>query len=315
MKNKLLLIGAGNMGREYSKVLKDMDVTFEVVGRGEATAAEFEKATGLKPFVGGVGKYIKETADLPEYAIVAVDVALLYSTTLMLLEKGVKKILVEKPAALFSDEIMNLVNMAKVCNAEVYIGYNRRFYESVRAARRIIEEDGGVESFQFEFTEWSHRIEKIEKDQVEKERWFLSNSSHVADMAFYLGGKPVSLSAYHSGSLVWHNAASCFTGAGMTESNALFSYSANWAAPGRWGVEVLTATHRLILRPLEKLQVQQKGTIDVEQFTIDETLDTKYKPGLYRMVEAFLGNDKRDLCTVREQAGIYRYYLEIANYR
>jgi predicted dehydrogenase len=314
MKNKLLLIGAGNMGKEYSKVLKDLNVTFEVVGRGEETAIEFEKVTGKKPFTGGIEKYTNETSELPEYAIVAVDVALLYSTTVLLLEKGVKMILVEKPAALFSDEIMNLERKAIACKSEVYIGYNRRFYESVRVARRIIEEDGGVESFQFEFTEWSHRIEKIEKERVEKERWFLSNSSHVADMAFYLGGKPVSLSAYHSGSLPWHKAASCFTGAGVTESNALFSYSANWAAPGRWGVELLTATHRLILRPLEKLQIQQKGTIEVEQVTINEELDIKYKPGIYRMVEAFLGQEKTSLCTLKEHAGIFKYYLEIANY-
>ncbi|HNX65245.1 MAG TPA: Gfo/Idh/MocA family oxidoreductase [Bacteroidales bacterium] len=315
MKNKLLLIGAGNMGKEYSKVLTDMNVAFEVIGRGEATAAEFEKVTGKRPCTGGVEKYLNETSEIPEYAIVAVDVTLLYSTTVLLLERGVRKILVEKPAALFSDEIMNLNAKANACNADVFVAYNRRFYESVRAAQRIIEEDGGVESFQFEFTEWSHRIEKIEKDRIEKERWFLSNSSHVADMAFYLGGKPVSLSAYHSGSLSWHNAASCFTGAGVTENKALFSYSANWAAPGRWGVELLTSTHRLILRPLEKLQIQNKGTIDIEQYNIDETLDTKYKPGLYRMVEAFLGRGNGSLCTVSEQAGIFRYYLEIANYR
>ena len=38
------------------------------------------------------------------------------------------------------------------------VGFNRRFYSSVLKAKDIIHEDGGVKSFFFEFTEWSHVI-------------------------------------------------------------------------------------------------------------------------------------------------------------
>jgi hypothetical protein len=31
-----------------------------------------------------------------------------------------------------------------------------------------------------------------------------------------------------------------FAGAGVADNDALFSYHANWAAPGRWCVEILT---------------------------------------------------------------------------
>jgi predicted dehydrogenase len=315
MKNKVLLVGAGNMGKEYTKVLKAIDIPFIVVGRGDSTAAEFEAATAIRPVTGGLEKYVNETSELPEYAIIAVDVTMLYTTTLLLLERGVKKILVEKPAALYGNELEKLLSTALVKKAEVFVAYNRRFYESARVAGEIIATEGGIESFQFEFTEWSHKIEPLEKNQEEKARWFLSNSSHVADMAFFLGGKPVALTAYHTGSLPWHEAAACFSGAGVTDKQALFSYSANWAAPGRWGVELMTKNYRLILRPLEKLQMQRKGSIEIEQYQIDDTLDHSFKPGLYRMVQSFIGGDKAGLCTLGEQAAIFDYYLKIANYK
>ena len=42
--------------------------------------------------------------------------------------------------------------------------------------KEIIAEDNGVTSFNFEFTEWSHEIEKLEKAPGVKENWFLANS-------------------------------------------------------------------------------------------------------------------------------------------
>ena len=63
---------------------------------------------------------------------------------------------------------------------------------------------------------------------------------HVVDLAFYLCGKPDEISCYTTGGLNWHSAASVFAGAGITKKNVLFSYNANWGAPGRWGVEIMT---------------------------------------------------------------------------
>ena len=82
--------------------------------------------------------------------------------------------------------------------------------------------------------------------------------------------------------------ASIFSGAGITDHQALFSYSANWEAPGRWGVEVLTRKHRLIFRPLEKLKIQKIDSFERLCVSIDDKLDIKYKPGIYEQTKAFL---------------------------
>jgi hypothetical protein len=43
---------------------------------------------------------------------------------------------------------------------------------------------------------------------------------------------------------------------------------------------------------LEKLQVQNLNSIDIEIQPVNDQLDTDFKPGLFQMVEAFLSNDK-----------------------
>jgi len=45
---KILLVGAGNMAREYAKVLKAQKVPFVVVGRGTNSARDFENTTGKR---------------------------------------------------------------------------------------------------------------------------------------------------------------------------------------------------------------------------------------------------------------------------
>jgi hypothetical protein len=123
------------------------------------------------------------------------------------------------------------------------------------------------------------------------------------------------MKSYTSGSLNWHNSASVFSGTGKTDTGSLFSYSANWNAPGRWGVELMSENFRIILRPLEQLQIQKKGTITIEQVPIENSLDVKFKPGLYRMVESFIGTEHPRLCRLEEQAAIFRYYCQAANYK
>ena len=180
----------------------------------------------------------------------------------------------------------------------------------------MIARDGGVTSFNFEFTEWSHVISPLKKGEGEKEKWFLGNSTHVVDLAFYLGGSPKDLSSYTSGGLDWHPSASIFCGAGISNLGALFSYTANWESAGRWGVEILTKDHKLILRPLEKLRIQKRGSITANFVEdINYSLDDKFKPGLYIQTEKFLKNKFREMCSIREQAEAVKTYNRMANYK
>ncbi len=315
MKNKIWLIGAGGMAQDYIKVLQGLDKEFVVIGRGEQAAQKCKEVSGCEVQAGGLDNFLSSSPEVISHAIVAVGVEKLYETTKQLLEYGVKNILVEKPGAMHTDQFEELNNLAQEKNANVIIAYNRRFYASTLKAREIIKQDGGVASFNFEFTEWAHIIEPLLKADGVKEKWFLGNSTHVVDMAFYLGGKPKEICSFSNGSLSWHPASSNFSGAGISENSALFNYQANWESAGRWSVEILTKEHRLIFKPMEKLQIQKRGSIAQEfDESIDYTLDEKYKPGLFLQTKSFLDKNFDGMCSIKEQFDMMDVYNKIANY-
>ena len=311
--NSVLLVGAGPMAIEYAKVLKDLNRNIVVVGRSERSARDFYEKTNIPVISGGIEKWISKSTSIPEFAIIAVTSSELGNVAMKLIKFGIKNILLEKPGGLTAEEINDVAKLAKENNSNIKIAYNRRYYASVIKAREIMKEDGGIESFKFEFTEWSHKIKDLQKAPGIKENWFLNNSTHVIDLAFYLGGFPKEMICYSCGGFDWHPIASIFVGSGRSDKGALFSYHANWGAPGRWWVEVLSKKHRLIFKPLEKLKIQEIGSITINEVEIDDSLDNKFKPGLYLEVEDFLTNKKRILPSIHEQVNNVQFYNEILN--
>ena len=314
----VLLIGSGTMAVEYAKVLDAQAKKFIVVGRGNDSANEFKKKTGHSVITGGIDLAFKnERVGKISVAIVCVGVEVLQEVTIKLIHHGVKKILVEKPGILNLEQIYPLIDIATKNQIEVFIAFNRRFFSSVRQAKKIIAEDGGIKSFTFDFTEWGHEIENLKKPPEVKENWVLANSSHVLDLAFYMGGKPETLYVDHSGSVSWHKTGSIFVGSGRTVGGVLFSYHANWGAPGRWGLEFCTDNNKLIFCPMEKLHVMKKNTVKIEEVAVneeDQMLDQIYKPGLYRLVEEFFLKQPKEICTLEQLLNQINYFGKIANY-
>ncbi|CAN5389750.1 hypothetical protein BH09BAC5_BH09BAC5_28200 [soil metagenome] len=311
MKKKVLLVGASQMAVDYYQVLHALNCEITIIGRGKTSADFFEKSTGADILTGGLEDFLKNNPSEFDAAIVAVGVEQLEPSCQLLLQKGFKKILVEKPAGINDSEIRNLAGSAISNSATILVGYNRRFYASVRKAREIIVQDGGVTSFHFEFTEWAHEIEPLTKRPGIKENWFMVNSSHIIDMAFYMCGQPSELSAYTAGELSWHKPA-VFAGSGKTSDDILFTYMANWNAPGRWNVEILTKNSRLIFRPIEDLQIQLKGSVAINKVEFDTTLDKEFKPGLFLQTKSFLIDDFSEFKTISQQVEMMDIYNNIA---
>lgn len=301
MKPEVMLIGAGDMAIEYTKVLDGMNINYVIIGRGEKSAVRCEEITGHTVYRGGIEKYLSEETEIPTKAIVVVYPLSLKDVAIKLINAGVREILLEKPAGMNVDEITEISNLALEKKTSVYVAYNRRFYASVAKSKEMIDADGGVTSFNFEFTEWSHKIEALPKSKEELEGWFMANSTHVVDLAFYLGGEPKEMSSYVCGSIPWYSKAAAFAGSGISKKGAVFSYKANWKSAGRWSVEVLTKEHKFLFEPMEQLRIQNRGEIQVNQVEIDDEIDKTYKAGLYKEVEAFLNGNTKDLPDIHEQ--------------
>ena len=306
--SSLLLVGTGYMGKEYAKVLKAMNVPFIAVGRSQESVNKFKEELGLPAVGGGLSGWLKNNK-APKAAVVAVTEDQLGIATRDLINAGCKNILVEKPGGFDIKDIRDVARLAKNKKAKVYVGYNRRFYASTAKALEIIRKEG-ISSLTFDFTERSYVIEGIKQSDKIKNKWFIQNSSHVIDMAFFLGGWPKKMHSLKTGKLKWHPSGSIYTGTGITDKKALFSYHANWESAGRWSVEVMTPKSKLIFKPLEKLQIQKYGSMSVEDFPLNDELDTKFKPGVYRQVESFLAN-KKFLPTIEKQVSHLKYYEKI----
>ena len=149
-----------------------------------------------------------------------------------------------------------------------------------------------------------------------KDRWLLSNSSHVIDLAFFLIGLPKkeSFSAFQSGKLIWHNSSARFNGAGVSKNGIHFSYMSDWESAGRWSLEIMTKKNRYLLKPMETLQKIKNGDINSEFISIDDSLDKKYKPGIYKQLHEFICDKKMNLCTLTYQVEAFPFYAEIGGY-
>jgi predicted dehydrogenase len=311
--DQILLVGTGPMARAYVDVLKGLGSRFQVVGRDHGRARNFTAETGVQAVGGGLAAWIQANP-APHRAIVATGVEALEETASLLIESGSRAILLEKPGAVDGAGIRRLARHAEAAKASVWVGFNRRYYASVAAARDMVREDGGLSSAFFDFTELGYRIAPLEKAAGVKEHWFLANSLHVVDLAFHLVGAPKQMETRIGGSLTWHKAAAQFAGSGVSKHGVCFSYRADWAAPGRWKVELFTSKHRLLLCPMESLQVQNLGSFDEYTVELDDALDKTYKPGLYRQVEAWLAEDSRIACTIGDLATMTGDYERIAGY-
>lgn len=310
MTNKVLLVGTGYMGKAYAAVLNELDVAFDAVCMSVESAQSFSKEFECTCLSGGI-----ESIDFKDVqyktAIVAIGIELLKSACEKLIINGIQYILVEKPAGLNPNEIITLNELALKSNTQIFVAYNRRFYASVLKAKEIIESDGGILSGNFEFTEWSEKIAPLQKAEGVKENWFLANSTHVVDLAFFLIGKPKEMNSFTGGKLDWHSPA-IFSGSGKTDANVIFSYNANWLSAGRWRVEVLTAKRKLILAPMEELQEQLINSIEIRKVeNIDYNIDTTYKPGIFLQTKTFIEQEFDKLKSLQEQTEDLKIYNQI----
>ena len=308
-KTEVLIVGAGLIAQEYVKVILSQKAIPIVVTRGKIKA---DKLRELHPKVevitGGLDLFLEKN-NCPEFAIIATSVEYLAIATKLLLNKGCKNILVEKPLTDSVDEAIEIEKLATKSGCSIVIAFNRRAYQSVLKAKELIDLDGGVSSFHFDFTEAIFRI--IPEDYgIETTRyWGIANSSHVIDTAFYLGGTPKRLLSNQYGNEVsWHPAGSIFTGLGETTNDVPFTYHANWGAPGKWNIEIMTKKRKLLFSPMEKLRQQAVNTFAIEEVKLDYSLDKEFKPGFYHQVKLFLQNEgifkikelKEEICVLRK---------------
>ncbi len=292
--NNIFIIGNGPMAAEYVKVLKKLNKPIYVIGRNESNCKKFTEEYKVESKNTSI-----ENLDLKNTIVInAVSFENLYSVNAALINAGAKIILSEKPAGLNSDEITKLVELKKNRDCNLFVAYNRRHFASVLKLKEILTVEK-IQSAHFEFTEWSHIIEQLNKPAISLENWFYGNSTHIIDLFIDLAGLPKEISSYKSGKLSWHSKGSIFSGAGITYKNIPFNYEANWESAGRWGLDICTEKGKYSLRPLEKLFFMPKGSVLQQEIEIVEPY-SDLKPGLYNQVSSLLNSEYSKLLSIED---------------
>ena len=208
-------------------------------------------------------------------------------------------------------ELKAIDNLSNKKNAKVFIGYNRRFYISTKHALKMIDEDGGIQSCFFEFTEWPQFIPSNLSPAV-KQMVNIKFFSCYRSSIFFIRKTKNFIFLFRPTKL----ASKCFKfcGSGITDKNILFTYLADWNGPGRWGIELITCKRRLIFRPMEKLHIKEIGSTNIKLLDINYSVDEKFKPGIFNKKNSFLNNDFDKFCTINDQVNNFEFYNRIAGY-
>lgn len=312
---RVWLVGAGPMAAFHAAVLAALPHETTIIATSPVRAQPLAEAHGMISFHGGLTEALK-VLPLPDCAVVALPIDLLATAGEQLIRAGVRRVLLEKPAAISVPAMEALCRCAADSDAYLGIAYNRRFLASVERAREIIAQEGPVLSFSFDFTENAPRVAELTTPDEIKARWLLANSTHVIDLAFHLCGWPDQAQYSTQGALAWHPSAAFFQGNGTTQSGAHFSYMSDWRGPGRWGMEIVLPHKRLFLRPIEELSVMQSGRFDLQKVDIDSDLDIRFKPGLFQMLSGFLDitPDPRITTGAEQLDAMKNIYSSMGNY-
>lgn len=308
----VLIIGAGNIANQYAIALSNMkikDVT--IISKSQESANKMNGKFGFQTISGGYEKNLPLLKKM-DLVIVATHVSLLLSATESALESGQTNILVEKPVSIYSKNLFDFVKRVKTHN--VRVAYNRMVYPNFILLKQLVENEGGITSCHFTFTEWLNTIDFQTNPSEVYSRWGVSNSLHVISMAMELIGMPKELSPYKFGKLDWHPTGSIFVGSGITEKNIPFSYHANWESAGRWGMEVMTKENAYRLIPLEGLYVCKKNTTDWLKMPF-KIAYPNVKQGLAEEIALMLNDDmKQNLVSLEKAAKFVKIAEEIFGY-
>tara|TARA_B100000212_G_scaffold323158_1_gene283001 strand:+ start:15802 stop:16749 length:948 start_codon:yes stop_codon:yes gene_type:complete len=310
---KILLVGAGPMGREYIRVIKELQKLYKIelicACRSEKSKKEIMLSYDIEAYTSEIPTLINTLGKF-DLCIIATNIESLFAVTKTVINnKAAKKILVEKPVSFKRAELKLLKDAPNI-----FVAYNRRFYSSIRSLKTMTHDFSDVSSIHFDFTELVHRLKDQEISEVIRRNWLIANSSHVIDLVSYISG-PVDLEKSYfgvKGELDWNGGPINFFGMGLTSRDIPFTYNSDWDSAGRWGIQVKSSSYNYLLQPMEELKYNRRGSFDT-QVKKNCPEDESFKPGLYHQVAAFLDQNYTNLCSIQQHYQNFKVFSCIIN--
>jgi UDP-N-acetylglucosamine 3-dehydrogenase len=136
MRVKIAVVGAGSMGMNHLRVLKDFDEErVELVGVTETNELTLKRAVGRFHVAGYTDYHRMVEQTHPDLVSVVVPTHLHYEVTACVLEQGIN-VLIEKPITRTPEEALALLQLARVRGAKIAVGHVERFNPAVVELKR-----------------------------------------------------------------------------------------------------------------------------------------------------------------------------------
>ncbi|MCF7907790.1 MAG: Gfo/Idh/MocA family oxidoreductase [Candidatus Omnitrophica bacterium] len=282
-KIKIGLIGAGAVASKHLDVIKAID-WIEAVGITSRTISKAEKLAqeyGISFCTEDIDYLIEQSK--PDALMVLVSADQIYPVALNLISYGLP-LFIEKPAGLTPDEAKNLAELAKKHSLATMVGYNRRYYSVFHKGLEIIRKHGPLFGVFIEGHErmWL-RADKLSENM--RSQWIFSNGTHTIDLLRFFGGEVTNLQSMAHRYI--ESRGDQFAAVMELASGAIGQYCAHWYSPGGWRVVLYGQGATVEFKPLESGQWTDK---EFKTYSIEpDKVDTEYKPGFFRQMEAFGG--------------------------
>lgn len=224
--------------------------------------------------------------------------------------------LIEKPIALYKNEALNLVKLAKKNKVKVFTGLQRRFYSTVLKIKNI-EKKHKIKSIFIEAPEnFSDILKKKKFKKKVLEKWVLANGIHCIDLfRFFCGDvkkvttKVNSLNRYQKD----------YSSIIEFKKNIIGIYKSNWESGGSWTVKLYFENFFILMSPLENCKIYYNDG-SFKNLELSKK-DKKFKTGLYLQNYHFIKNLKKKtpysnyLSNINDALRTFELCSMIANYK
>lgn len=276
------VIGAGAIAAQHLDVVTVLEgVTLAALSSRRLAARE-----GLGRQYGITRLYDSHLSLLDEPldgVLVLVAPAAIADVTKECLERGIPTFL-EKPPGLTWRQAESLAKLADRNRVRTQVGLNRRFYSVVKAARAAIEASGRFFGITVDAPENLSKAKAAGRSNEILRHWVVANSLHAIDLLRHIGGQ---IRIRHRSRGADLDSAETSLGALVEfDSGAIGQYTAHWGAPGGWSASLYGRGVQVVLSPFERGVLKHD---DGREETLEPDLvDTQFKPGFYRQLEAFV---------------------------
>ncbi len=299
MMKSISIIGAGNMAREYLKVLQDLNhcKVLGIFSRSRNKALEISREFNIGYVASSVSDLYEKTKS--DMVIICVN----EESTLEVAKEVFNfawASLFEKPFGINPTQtelISSYANDAK--NLNIYIALNRRYYETTTCIQAQLDKISDRRVININDQEDTVSAKSSGRSDLEIKYWHYLNAIHIIDFALIFGRGDVTDVIQSSTDLAdkefVKNAIIHFS------SGDKAIYQCLWNRPSPWFVTVSVSTRRFIMQPLESCYETTQEDRSPKKL-IESTYDKEYKPGLYNMINLFLDYEKNksQLVTIKK---------------